>query len=200
MAFVALGLQMTFLLSAFALRTLLHLRRTGSAGFRAGAQRSPAELLGAGGITAAAALSVAGVILALLDILDTFTILDRPLLGVPGIAVAIAAIGLVLLAQSHMGASWRIGVDQTERTELVTGGLFRWTRNPIFLGMLLFWTGIGLIVPNLVTFAAVVVGAVAIEIQVRAVEEPYLLRVHGDVYRRYASQTGRLLPGLGKLR
>jgi protein-S-isoprenylcysteine O-methyltransferase Ste14 len=38
----------------------------------------------------------------------------------------------------------------------------------------------------------------AMEIQVRFVEEPYLERVHGDAYRRYAARTGRFLPGIGR--
>jgi protein-S-isoprenylcysteine O-methyltransferase Ste14 len=39
----------------------------------------------------------------------------------------------------------------------------------------------------------------ALEIQVRGVEEPYLLRTHGEAYRRYAAATGRFLPGIGRL-
>jgi protein-S-isoprenylcysteine O-methyltransferase Ste14 len=41
---------------------------------------------------------------------------------------------------ASMGASWRIGVDPSERTDLVTGGAFALVRNPIFSAMLL--TGI----------------------------------------------------------
>jgi protein-S-isoprenylcysteine O-methyltransferase Ste14 len=39
----------------------------------------------------------------------------------------------------------------------------------------------------------------AIQMQVRAVEEPYLLRTHGDNYAAYAARVGRFLPGLGRL-
>jgi protein-S-isoprenylcysteine O-methyltransferase Ste14 len=35
---------------------------------------------------------------------------------------------------------------------------------------------------------------------VRALEEPYLARLHGDVYRSYAARTGRFLPGIGRMR
>jgi protein-S-isoprenylcysteine O-methyltransferase Ste14 len=38
----------------------------------------------------------------------------------------------------------------------------------------------------------------SLEIQVRRVEEPYLLATHGEAYRRYASRTGRFVPGLGR--
>lgn len=40
----------------------------------------------------------------------------------------------------------------------------------------------------------------AIEIQVRWAEEPYLQRVHGSEWREYAARTGRFVPGLGRVR
>ena len=40
---------------------------------------------------------------------------------------------------------------------------------------------------------------VGLEIQVRLVEEPHLLRSHGESYRRYAERVGRFLPGVGRL-
>lgn len=40
----------------------------------------------------------------------------------------------------------------------------------------------------------------AIQLQVRVVEEPYLLRTHGKQYRHYGAQVGRFLPGIGQLR
>ena len=43
-----------------------------------------------------------------------------------------------------------------------------------------------------------VVIALGLELQVRAVEEPYLLRTHGDAYRAYAARVGRFLPGVGR--
>ncbi len=39
---------------------------------------------------------------------------------------------------------------------------------------------------------------IALEIQVRLVEEPYLQRVHGEAYRRYAARTGRFMPWIGR--
>jgi len=40
---------------------------------------------------------------------------------------------------------------------------------------------------------------VAVEVQVRLVEEPYLTKTHGERYLRYASRVGRFVPGAGLL-
>jgi len=111
------------------------------------------------------------------------------------------ATGLVitLLAQLAMGDSWRIGVDSDERTTLVTAGPFALVRNPIFTSMLPASLGLALLVPNAVTLAAFVALVGALELQTRVVEEPYLLRVHGDVYAGYAARVGRFVPGVGRL-
>lgn len=199
MDFVAIALQVAFLVLAFGLRTYLHARKTGSTGFRAGAARSPAEAFGAGGITIAAIASLAATVLAAFEVIEPLSFLDYTALRWTGAIVAGAAIMLVLAAQSNMGASWRIGVDTAEKTDLVTGGLFSLTRNPIFLGMLLFWAGMCLLVPNLLSLAALAVAIAAVQVQVRMVEEPYLTRTHGASYLTYASRTGRLVPGIGRI-
>jgi protein-S-isoprenylcysteine O-methyltransferase Ste14 len=72
-------------------------------------------------------------------------------------------------------------------------------RNPIYTGMIAAVLGLALLVPNVVAVASVAVLFVALEVQTRFVEEPYLLRVHGQSYRSWASETGRFLPGMGRL-
>jgi protein-S-isoprenylcysteine O-methyltransferase Ste14 len=51
-----------------------------------------------------------------------------------------------------------------------------------------------------VALAGLVLLLASVEIQARLVEEPHLLRVHGEPYAAYARRTGRFLPGLGRLR
>ena len=57
-----------------------------------------------------------------------------------------------------------------------------------------------LLVPNAVAVVATILLFAALEIQTRAVEEPYLSQVHGDAYRDYARHGGRFLPYVGRLR
>jgi len=113
---IALVLQISFLLLAFGLRTFLHWRKTGSTGFRAGAQRSKAEAVGAGGITVAAITSLIATVLYALDVADPLSFLEWPLLRWSGAGLALLGILLVLAAQSNMGASWRIVLPRRARS------------------------------------------------------------------------------------
>jgi hypothetical protein len=74
------------------------------------------------------------------------------------------------------------------------------TANPIFASMLALLGGEALVLSTLVGASAFAVALVAIEIQVRLVEEPYLLKTHGDAYRRYAARVGRFVPWIGRVR
>jgi protein-S-isoprenylcysteine O-methyltransferase Ste14 len=109
-----------------------------------------------------------------------------------------AGVAATLGAQLSMGRSWRMGVEHDARTELVVHGPFRLVRNPIYTAMLLAMGGITALSPSPAALVAYALMFIGLELQVRAVEEPYLLRVHGDTYRAYAARTGRFLPGLGR--
>lgn len=113
-----------------------------------------------------------------------------------GIGVMLAAIAGTALAQSDMGRSWRVGVDQGESTELVTTGLFRFVRNPIFTAMGAFAGGLVLAQRTPTAACAAVTLGTAMHLQVTQVEEPYLRRTHGSAYEEYAQRVGRYLPKL----
>ena len=115
-----------------------------------------------------------------------------------GMALAGIGLGLTLLAQSGMGVSWRIGVDVTERTSLVTTGLYGWMRNPIFTGMATFGVGLVMLWPNVASVASLALLILGVELQVRFVEEPYLVAQHGEVWRAWARRVGRFVPGVGR--
>jgi protein-S-isoprenylcysteine O-methyltransferase Ste14 len=82
----------------------------------------------------------------------------------------------------------------------VRTGVFGVVRNPIYIAMLIWWLGITLVMPNAAAIGGYLVLIAIIELQVHLVEEPFLLRVHGQDYRRYAGTVGRFLPGIGLIR
>lgn len=98
----------------------------------------------------------------------------------------------ILIAQSQMGASWRIGIDTQSRPPLVTTGVFALSRNPIFLGMRVSLLGLFLTLPNAVTLALLVTGEVLMQVQVR-LEEKHLDAAFGPDYRAYRTAVGRWL-------
>jgi protein-S-isoprenylcysteine O-methyltransferase Ste14 len=196
---LAIWLLVAFGVLTFGVRVAIHLRRTGTTGLiglREGA--GLADWLSGILFIAGMAMGAASPVLVLRDDLGTIDALDVG--GVHAIGIALAAIGglAVFGAQLGMGESWRIGVSDEERTDLITGGWFALCRNPIYTSMIVGWTGLALIVPTWLGFAAAVVVAAGLELQVRFVEEPYLVRTHGDEYRAYARRVGRFLPGIGR--
>jgi protein-S-isoprenylcysteine O-methyltransferase Ste14 len=200
MPLTALVLLLVFLALTFGLRSFVQWRRTGSTGFR-GISGEPGTAEWLGGVLFVAALGAAllAPLCQLLGFVDPVPALDRPAAHSAGLVLAVCGTVATLWSQFAMGDAWRIGVDEAERTTLVVRGPFGWVRNPIFTGMCLGVGGLALMVPNLLAVFAFVALVLALQLQVRRVEEPYLLRAHGAAYAEYAARTGRFVPGLGRL-
>jgi protein-S-isoprenylcysteine O-methyltransferase Ste14 len=197
---LAIGMLIAFGVLAFGVRIAIQLRRTGKTGLiglREGA--GLADWLSGALFVAGMGMGAASPILVLSDVLDPIPAIDVGVLHAIGIVLAAAGGLAVFGAQLGMGESWRIGVSDEERTDLVTGGWFSLCRNPIYTSMIVGWSGFALMVPTWLGFAAVAMVAAGLELQVRFVEEPYLVRTHGEGYRAYASRVGRFLPGIGRV-
>jgi len=112
--------------------------------------------------------------------------LERTWIKLTGIVLLVVSLLWTILAQAQMGDSWRIGIDAEHRTELVRSGVFKISRNPIFVGMMVTLLGLFLTIPTAVTLITLLVGVILIGIQVR-LEEEYLTRTHGEKYAEYRS-------------
>jgi protein-S-isoprenylcysteine O-methyltransferase Ste14 len=198
MTTIAFVLALAFATVGFGVRTAVQMRRTGDAGWRMNRTQSPMARLSHLTFGISPVVLLVGLVLDLVDsdLAGTWTL--PPAVRGAGLGIAVLGLVLTVLAQLDLGSSWRIGVDEEERTELITGGLYRWMRNPIFTGMGLFLVGEALTVPNPWTAAAAVLGIVGMEVQTRLVEEPYVVATHGDDYGRWAARTGRFLPAVGR--
>jgi protein-S-isoprenylcysteine O-methyltransferase Ste14 len=200
MAVLGLVLLAVWLLLVAGLPTLIQIRRTGTAGVprfrdRPGSAQWWARLLSGVGFACAVAAPLAE-----LAGLDPIAVLDRTPVRAAGAVLVVVGIAATLAAQLAMGASWRPDVDPKVRTALVTSGPFRLVRNPVLTATAATATGLALVVPNLLAAAMLVAFVAALQVQVRLVEEPYLARVHGTAWERYAARTGRFLPWIGRQR
>ncbi|HHO52158.1 MAG TPA: isoprenylcysteine carboxylmethyltransferase family protein [Deltaproteobacteria bacterium] len=122
--------------------------------------------------------------------------LVAPWVSIAGLIVAAGGLALVVIAQAQMGRSWRIGIDPAP-TGLVTHGVFRFSRNPIYLGIVILTVGVALIAPCGWTITGSLLVYVLVGFQARA-EEEHLLREHGPAFTRWAGRVGRFLPGIGR--
>jgi protein-S-isoprenylcysteine O-methyltransferase Ste14 len=110
-----------------------------------------------------------------------------------GFLLGLTGLSFCLYAQTKMGASWRVGIDEKVKTQLVTAGLYKFIRNPTYLGLFLLNIGVWLIWPTWTVFLLNSLFFLFLEIQVRC-EEDFLLSIHGEQYSTYKNQTKRYVP------
>lgn len=115
--------------------------------------------------------------------------------GVKYLGFGIGIIGLCfcLYAQIKMGKSWRVGIDENVKTDLVKTGLYKVIRNPTYLGLYILNVGVWLIWPTWTVFILNVFFIYTLEIQVRC-EEDFLESIHGREYIEYKGKTRRYIP------
>ena len=118
--------------------------------------------------------------------------LQTQTLTIIGLALIHIALVWITIAQFQMSNSWRIGIDEKNKTKLVTDGVFSISRNPIFLGMIISVLGLFFIVPNALTFFLTITTYIIIQIQIR-LEEDFLQKQHDQDYVNYKLKTKRLI-------
>lgn len=176
----------------FGVRTLLHLRRTGETGWLPPPSR--AAWLGDGLFTLGVAATLAAPALQLTGVIEPPDVLDSPVVNAAGTTLLGAGAAVAVVAQAQMGDAWRAGIDVSGRDRLLERGLFGVVRNPFYLGLIIASVGVAGMSPNGVAILGVAGLIAGCEIDVRWVEEPALLAVHGDAYRSYTASTPRFVP------
>jgi len=133
-----------------------------------------------------------------------------------GMGLGAMSLALTVVAQTQMGASWRIGIDHERRTELVARGVFRYSRNPIYLAMIgltptaealrlrllprnpIYLAMIGLtgglllMLPTAATAAIWLCTFMILHVQVR-LEEEHMRKLHPQAYADYCRRVRRWL-------
>ena len=110
------------------------------------------------------------------------------------IGAAIAALGTAAFIASvvTMRDSWRAGVSPTDKTELVTRGVYQISRNPAFLGFDLMYVGVLLLFGNLLTLGFSLFAMIMLHLQILQ-EERFLASTFGEPYREYCRRVFRYL-------
>lgn len=124
-------------------------------------------------------------------------ILNTSFFAVPvrivGVLAAVVGVAVFIISVLTMRDSWRAGVSKTDKTELVTKGIYKISRNPAFLGFDLMYLGILLMFFNLVLYIVSLFAMLIFHLQIVNVEEEFLLEAFGDEYLRYKKKVCRYI-------
>lgn len=131
------------------------------------------------------------VIVEIFSILFELSFMSMPV-RIAGIILGIAGDLVFLTAVLTMKNSWRAGIPDTDRTEFVSHGIYRYSRNPAFLGFDMMYAGILLMYFNWALLALTIWAMVMLHLQILQ-EEKYLPTVFGSEYLEYKKHTRRYL-------
>lgn len=107
-----------------------------------------------------------------------------------GAGVSFVGTIIVIVAQIQMGRAWRVGVRQGDAPLFVRHGLFQFSRNPIFLGMIATGLGVCLSAGAWWSWLALTIFVIACETQVR-IEESHLADSFGKDYEDFRQEVPR---------
>ena len=174
----------------------IHERKAGRHGSLKGTPIAEAALMGLWGI-AAGVLPFFYIFGTWLDFANLpFNV--HPALG--GIGTVLFVISIWLLHRSHadLGKHWSLSVDPKSKNGLVTGGVYKRIRHPMYSAHVLWGIAQALLLPNLIAGSlALVLMFATIGLRIPR-EEHALLEEFGDGYRQYITMTGRILPKLSR--
>ena len=110
------------------------------------------------------------------------------------IGVILCYIGLVIFLSALISFenSWRVGIDSDNPGKLVTNGIFKYSRNPIFLFMNIYFIGITLVYPTPIFILMSLIFIVGVHKQILN-EEKNLAKIYKKDYLNYKKETRRYL-------
>lgn len=110
-----------------------------------------------------------------------------------GAVMSVAGTIVFIAAVWTMRDSWRAGVSKTDKTELITNGIYQISRNPAFLGFDLLYIGTLLMFFNWILCVLTVFAVIMYHLQIVSVEEEFLLAAFGNEYLQYKKKVCRYI-------
>lgn len=120
----------------------------------------------------------------------------HPWMGWAGAAVEVAFVWLFIASHRQLGRNWSITLEIRDSHRLVTDGLYRYVRHPMYSSFWLWAIAQAFLIPNWVAGLAGLVGVAGLYFSRVGKEEAMMERTFGDQYRAYRAVTGRVIPKL----
>lgn len=109
-----------------------------------------------------------------------------------GLSVIAIGISVFITAMVHMKTSWRVGIDKGTKTKLITYGIYRYSRNPAFVGFDLMFIGLFLMCPNILVLVIMLANLISFHLLILQ-EEKHLTLAFKDDYTYYKQKTPRYI-------
>jgi protein-S-isoprenylcysteine O-methyltransferase Ste14 len=111
-----------------------------------------------------------------------------------GIACLVAGLWLFYRSHADLGTNWSVTLEVREQHQLVTHGVYRRIRHPMYTALFLYSAGQALVLPNWVAGPSYLITfGILFAFRVRA-EERMMGEQFGDEYAAYVVRTQRLVP------
>ena len=136
-------------------------------------------------------MGLATVLTIIAGICSIFAVKDFPIVQVRIVGVMLGILAIIFFASATitMKNSWRVGIPE-EKTVLVTNGIYKWSRNPAFVGFDLLYLSICLLFFNIPLLIISIWAAVMLHLQVLQ-EEEHMKKMFGEDYINYMNHTFR---------
>ena len=121
-----------------------------------------------------------------------YVIFNSQILSIIGSILIFIGLLTSIIASLSLKNSWRIGIDEDEKTELITSGIYKFSRNPYFLSFDLVLIGMVLCFFSFILIITVLVTIIFFHIIILN-EEKYLEKKHGSNYQEYKEKVRRYL-------
>ena len=140
-------------------------------------------------------MKIAAILVTAVELISIFSGTSHSPVAVRVVGAAMSVTGTIvfIIAVRTMRDSWRAGVSQTDKTELVTNGIYQISRNPAFLGFDLLYIGTLLMFFSWILCILTVFAVVMYHLQIVNVEEEFLLAAFGNDYLQYKKKVCRYI-------
>lgn len=140
-------------------------------------------------------MKVASIAVPIAEVISIYrnTAWGAPWFRCAGLIVAVLGDLIFIVSVFTMKDSWRAGVSKTDKTKLVTSGIYQFSRNPAFLGFDLVYIGICMMFFNWILFCVSAFAIFMFHLQIVNVEEDFLQEAFGTEYLEYKKTVNRYL-------